>query len=215
MRADQASYSAGIAQDGDVTASGGLSSLCRPAIGIRLVVLACLAALAVVQACLLFVLPPPTPHPTAVEADGMRRSILAPTLNLDDWATESYNGDWGDDHVTAGAIVANCVRTDGTGWHFQIHQDNVTLLEGKKYTLLFDARADQPSGLWVEAVVDQGDFHDVGLHQHVNIGTAWRAYRMTFTAHKVIPGHILAPQFEMGEQVGTIRLANISLAMAN
>jgi hypothetical protein len=173
---------------------------------------AILAILAIVQVYVLFIGLPPTPGPTPQERDGLRKSILAPILDLDDWATESYNGAWGDEHVVNGAIVANCVRTDGTGWHFQIHQDNLTLQEGREYTLLFDARADRPSHMWIEAVVSQGDFHDVGLRQHVHVGTAWRPYIITFIASKTIPGHILAPQFEMGEQTGKIWLANISLA---
>ena len=138
-------------------------------------------------------------------------SVLHGPLDMDNWACEGYEGASGHVSMDNGIIAATCFRTDGTDWHYQIHQNGINLEEGKRYTIAFSARSDQSTSMWVEAIVDQADFHDIGMKRQISIGREWKTYTWTFTASGVIKNHILAPQFEVGHQPGTIWLANVRL----
>lgn len=168
--------------------------------------LALLLAAGYALAMLIAKAPPPP------DADALaHRSLLSPPLNVDSWACECYNGASGFVSVDNNVIVARCYNTDGTGWHFQIHQDNQNLTEGRRYTIEFAARSDEPTQMNVLGTIDRGDYHDIGMQRTVSIGRRWKLYRWSFVANSVLSHHLLAPQFNLGNRVGTIYLADVAL----
>ncbi len=84
------------------------------------------------------------------------------------------------------------------------------LQEGATYTLRFRARADRPRSMNLAGAITQPDYHNIGLAEKVPLTQKWRMYRYVFTAKNVAP-QIDVPLFLLGEEAGTVWLADVSL----
>jgi hypothetical protein len=84
------------------------------------------------------------------------------------------------------------------------------LQEGATYTLRFRARADRPRRMKLTGQIAQPDFHIIGLAEKVPLTQEWRTYRYVFTAKNVAPQNGV-PNFLLGQETGTVWLADVSL----
>jgi len=110
-----------------------------------------------------------------------------------------------------GKVLRLEVTALGTeNWHVQCYQTGVNLREGKSYVLAFWAKADRPRKLVVTSILDQADWHSLGLGSSVDLTTAWKKYVVPFVASHVVPNHGRV-SFCLGDALGTVNLANISL----
>jgi len=110
-----------------------------------------------------------------------------------------------------GKVLRLEVTALGTeNWHVQCYQAGVNLREGRSYLLSFWAKADRPRKLVVTAILDQADWHSLGLGSSVDLTAAWKKYMVPFVASHVVPNHGRV-SFCLGDALGTVNLANISL----
>ncbi len=109
-----------------------------------------------------------------------------------------------------GAQRVSITKTDGTGWHVQVHQTGLDLKSGDTYTVTFRAKADAPRPLPVGASVDQSDWHNVGLDATAALTTEWQTFKYVFAAHDAVPGHTRLA-FTLGGQTGTVWIDNLQI----
>jgi len=110
-----------------------------------------------------------------------------------------------------GKVLRLEVTALGTqNWHVQCYQTGVNLQEGKNYLLAFWAKADRSRKLAVSAILDNADWHSLGLGSSVDLTPAWKKYVVPFVASNVVPNHGRI-SFCLGDALGTVSLANISL----
>ena len=87
------------------------------------------------------------------------------------------------------SLRATVNSNSGPDWHVQIHVPGLTYEAGRAYTLRFRAKCSTPSSMLASAVLDEPDWHNVGLSQSVKVGPAWREYSVPFTATEPRPEH--------------------------
>jgi len=72
--------------------------------------------------------------------------------------------------------------TDDTGWHLQIRQSNLQIVEGQFYTLSFEAAAEQPRSISLNVMQHHDPWSGLGLYGTANLTTEWQTFTYTFTA---------------------------------
>jgi hypothetical protein len=123
----------------------------------------------------------------APTADAKSKNLLKPTNDPESWQLELTEGGKGEMKADGNAIVFTTTETDGTNWHVQAYQTGIDLKNGKDYVLKFKAKAPQASELLVLGLINQDDWHEVGLHEEIGSSDDFRPYEFVFTATDVVP----------------------------
>ena len=81
--------------------------------------------------------------------------------------------------------IFTVTEVSGTDWHVQAVQADLNLIEGKEYTLTFQAKADSARSIGINAMIDQDDWHPIGLSEEPFLGKEFDTYKFTFRAEGV------------------------------
>ena len=107
-------------------------------------------------------------------------------------------------------IDVHITKTDGTGWHVQVHQTGLDLHSGDTYNVTFRAKADAPRTVTLAAGLDQADWHLIGLSKSFDLTTDWKEFHAVFTAQNAVPGHSRLA-FTLGDSVGTVSIQDLQI----
>jgi hypothetical protein len=113
-----------------------------------------------------------------------------------------------------GAFRFDIGKVDGTEWHVQAYRVRTDLREGATYTLRFRARADRPLRIGVGLNQGEPPWHAASFSPAggVSLATGWRTYQYAFRAKDLGSRRgNRVPVFTLGQQVGTVWLADITL----
>ncbi len=105
--------------------------------------------------------------------------------------------------------------SDGTDFHVQLAYLGSVLQEGKTYVLSFKAKANPPRKMAVDGIANQGDYHNIGLFNAVDVGADFQIYTYKFVATGAGKIPLLCPQFLLGASAGSVTLSDVSLAAAD
>lgn len=108
------------------------------------------------------------------------------------------------------ALHLSGFQIDGTGWHLQLHQVGLDLVEGETYTVEFAARAASERTVGVNVRHDVDPWTNVGLDRSVRLTPDWQRFTMTFTSRGVRPQHSRL-SFTIGNDTADWWLADVSL----
>ncbi|MDD5327331.1 MAG: carbohydrate binding domain-containing protein [Phycisphaerae bacterium] len=72
--------------------------------------------------------------------------------------------------------------TDDAGWHLQVRQSNLQIVEGQFYTLSFEAAAEAPRSVSFNVMQHHDPWGNLGLNGTANLTTDWQSFTYTFTA---------------------------------
>jgi hypothetical protein len=100
-------------------------------------------------------------------------------------------------------------ETDGTNWHLQLNQRQLTLQKGMVYTVEFDAAAPAPRPLNVGVGQAHEPWGNLGLSQTFTLEPEWKTWRTSFTATDDDTNARIS--FAFGDDAGPFYLANVSL----
>lgn len=113
-------------------------------------------------------------------------NLLKPTNKSESWRFEQTDGGKGEMKVEGDAVKFSVKEIDGTDWHVQAVQTDLDLKEGKEYTLKFKAKASVSRSIGVHAMIDQEDWHQIGLGETAFLGKEYENQSFTFTASSVV-----------------------------
>ena len=154
------------------------------------------------------------PAPVSAESPNSA-NLLAPLMNAKQWHLQVFGKAKATLTRTADVLVLQTSVVDGTDYDAQLQALGPALQEGQTYTLHFQAKANAKRSLPVYALVNQGDYHGIGLREVAPLSTRWRTFEYTFLAKDLGDGRKwVCPQFTLGNAVGTVYLANVSLVPA-
>jgi hypothetical protein len=115
------------------------------------------------------------------------KNLLKATNDPDSWQLELTDGGKGEMKADGDAIVFTSTATDGTNWHVQVYQTGIDLKNGKDYVVKFKAKAPQASELLLMGLINQDDWHEIGLHEEIGSSDTFQPYEFIFTANDVVP----------------------------
>jgi hypothetical protein len=143
-------------------------------------------------------------------ADAKTKNLLKPTAEPDSWQLELTEDGKGDKKADGDAIVFNTTETDGTNWHVQAYQTGIDLKNGKDYVVRFKMRAPQANEILLMGIINQDDWHEVGLHEELGASDDFRPYEFVFTAADAVPGNNRIG-FILGADKGTVSVKDMTL----
>ena len=114
-----------------------------------------------------------------------KANLLKPTNKVDSWRFEQHEQGKGAAKAADDAIEFEVTTPGGEAWHVQAVQTGLDLKEGKEYTLSYKAKADPARTISVNAMIDQDDWHTIGLAEEVELTKDWKDYSSTFKAEGV------------------------------
>jgi hypothetical protein len=138
-------------------------------------------------------------------------NLLKPTNDVDSWLFE-LNGDGdGEIKVDGDAIVFNVTKTDDENWHVQAYQTEIPLKEGKDYVVKFKLKAPDASEILLLGLINEEDWHEIGLHETLGPSDDYEEYEFTFTATDVKDSNNRIG-FVLGGSKGTVSVKELSLS---
>lgn len=137
-------------------------------------------------------------------------NLLKPTNNLESWRVETHEEGKGTAKVEDDTIVFSTEKTTGTNWHFQAFQVDLDLKNGKEYVLTFEAKGEGGQAVGISAMIDQEDWHSIGVAEEIYLGKEFKKYEYKFTATETAPKKNRVG-FTLGNDKGNVSIKNMSL----
>ena len=140
------------------------------------------------------------------------KNLLAPTNKVESWRFEQHEQGKGAMKADGDAIALTTTETDGTEWHVQAGRPELDLKEGKEYSLSFKAKANGERAIQLNAMIDQDDWHSIGLQENVDLTKEWKDCQYTFKAEGVAPMKKNRITLVLGNEKGTVWVKEMVLA---
>jgi hypothetical protein len=138
------------------------------------------------------------------------KNLLKPTNKVESWRFEEHEGGKGNAKVDGDAIVFHVTKVTGTDWHVQAVQTDLDLKDGQEYTLKFKAKCESSCLIGVHAMIDQDDWHQIGLSEQVTLGKEYQEYKYNFRADGVIAKKNRI-SIVLGFETGTVSVKDMTL----
>jgi hypothetical protein len=122
---------------------------------------------------------------------GAGKELLRNAGEAASWVVQDTNGVTSKLERVEGGLRWSADRAGTELWHLQIFQTGLPLEDGKTYTVTLEARLGKGSQQDVEvsAMLDQADWHNVGLTKTAILGPDYRTFEWSFRAENVVQGH--------------------------
>ena len=157
------------------------------------------------------------------QAWGVREAVLGSEIldngdfmqGLKGWILERHGAAKADYRVTheapqgAPALRVDIAAVDGVGWHIQMNQPGLTLRKGEPYTLEFQARADTPRRIAVNAMQAHEPWKQHWTAE-TPVTTEWKTYKYTFQP-LADDDNARVTLSQLGERTGAVWFAAVSL----
>ena len=111
-----------------------------------------------------------------------------------------------------GQLVLDVTEPGSERWHVQLYRAGVPLVEGARYVLNADVRADPRRPALVLCVRDaDGKWQDAGFRVDVGLAGGYEEHEFTFTATNLGGGAARVPLLALGKERGRYHLKNVTL----
>lgn len=138
------------------------------------------------------------------------KNLLKPINKLDSWRFEKADGGDGSMKVEEDTIVFTTTKITGSDWHVQAVQTGLDLKDGQRYTLKFKVKADSSISIGVNAMIDQDDWHQVGLGEQIFVNKNWQDCEFTFQAENTVAKKNRI-SVVLGFDTGTVTIKDMTL----
>jgi hypothetical protein len=113
------------------------------------------------------------------------KNLLKPINKGESWRLEEHEGGKGTIKIEGETAVLASTKVTGTEWHVQAVITDIDLKEGQDYVLKLTAKADASCQLGVNAMIDEEDWHQVGLGEQITLGKTFETHEFRFRADGV------------------------------
>jgi hypothetical protein len=161
----------------------------------------------------------PASGPIGIEGDNGKfeyRNIriadgkLKPTNKVSSWSFE-LNGDGkGNTTETDEAITFTTMEAGAENWHVQAYQVALHLEEGATYTVAFEIQSPDEVNVFLQGIINEDDWHEIGLHEEIPCTQEYRMHEVTFTATDVVANNNRIG-FLLGGAKGSVSVKNMTL----
>jgi hypothetical protein len=147
--------------------------------------------------------------PVAVFAEEAK-NLLKPVNKAHSWRLETHEGAEASLKIADGAAAFDATKLTGTNWHIQVFQVDLDLQDGKYYTLKLKLTASQRRRLLLVATINTEDWHEIGLHEDLEVDKEVRTFEFTFRADGVVSKKNRIG-FVLGDEKGDLIVKEMSL----
>lgn len=138
------------------------------------------------------------------------KNLLKPTNKTENWRLEQHEGAKAEMKADDESIVFRSTTVGSAEWHIQAVQTGLDLKEGSTYVLKFKARSPDRVYISVNAMIDQDDWHQIGLHEEINLEKEYKDYSYEFQATGTVAKKNRI-SFVLGYGKGEVQVKDVSL----
>lgn len=138
------------------------------------------------------------------------KNLLKPANKEDSWRLEQVDGGKAELKIDEESAVFKVTSVDSTDWHVQAVQTGLDLKNGKSYVLKFSAKSPERVKIAVNAMIDQEDWHQIGLHEEIYLDKEFKEQSFEFQADGVAAAKNRI-SVVMGYEKGTVYIKNLTL----
>jgi hypothetical protein len=138
-------------------------------------------------------------------------NLLKPTNKVESWRFEQREQGKGTIKVDGDAICFEVTHPDGEAWHVQAVQTGLDLKDAREYVLTYKAKADPARPISVNAMIDEADWHTIGLAEEVQLTGDWKDYSHTFKAERPVENRKNRVSFILGGDKGKVWFKDVTL----
>ncbi len=138
-------------------------------------------------------------------------NLLKPTNKEDSWRLEQAGDAKAVMKIEEDSVVFRTTAIDSTDWHAQAVQTNLDLKDGKTYKIQFKAKSPEEVAITVNAMIDQDDWHQIGLNEEVQLRKEFKDFSFEFTASDTVAKKNRI-SFVLGNSKGIVYLKELSLS---
>ena len=111
-------------------------------------------------------------------------NLLKDPKKPESWRTETHETAKAKTTVDDESLKVEITTVDGTDWHVQLVNTGLDLKDGNQYVLKFKARADADRQVPINAMIDQDDWHQIGLSETADVTKDWKTFEYEFKAEQ-------------------------------
>ena len=137
-------------------------------------------------------------------------NLLKPTNKEDSWRLEQAGDAKAVMKIEEDSVVFRTTAIDSTDWHVQAVQTNLDLKDGKTYTIKFKAKSPEEVAITVNAMIDQDDWHQIGLNEEVQLRKEFKDFSFEFSASDTVAKKNRI-SFVLGNSKGIVYLKELTL----
>lgn len=137
-------------------------------------------------------------------------NLLKPTNKEGSWRLEKAGDTKSELKIEEDAVVFRTTVVDSTDWHVQAVQTNLDLKDQKDYVIKFKAKSPEEISITVNAMIDQEDWHQIGLNEEVQLKKEYNEFRFEFTANETVDKKNRI-SFVLGNSKGTVFIKELTL----
>ena len=145
----------------------------------------------------------------ALAAD--KKNLLKPANKVDSWRFEQHEQGKGTIKADGDAIALETTEAGGESWHVQAVMAGIGLTDGKEYEVKFKAKADPARSVSLNAMIDEDDWHTIGLTEEIELTKDWKDYAFTFKADGVAKENKNRLSFIIGGDKGKVWVKDMTL----
>ena len=138
------------------------------------------------------------------------KNLLKPVNKADSWRLEQHEGAQATLKISDDSAVFDATKLTGTNWHIQVFQTDLDLKEGGEYKLKLKLTASQRRKVLLVAMIDEEDWHEIGLHEDLEVDKEVRPLEFTFRATRVAAKKNRIG-FVMGDETGDLIVKEMTL----
>lgn len=138
------------------------------------------------------------------------KNLLKPANKTESWRLEQVEGGKAELKIDEDSAVFKVTGVDSTDWHVQAVQTGLDLKDGKTYVLKFKAKSPESIKIAVNSMIDQEDWHQIGLHEEFYLSKEFKEQIFEFQANGVVANKNRI-SFVLGYEKGTVYVKDVSL----
>ena len=145
----------------------------------------------------------------ALAAD--KPNLAKPGNKAESWRLEQHEGGKGNMKIDGDSAVFETIAVDSEGWHVQATMTGLDLKEGKEYVVTFKAKSEPARTIHFSAMIDQDDWHPIGLSEDIEMTKDWKDVKFTFKAEGIAPEKKNRVSFILGGEKGVVMVKELTI----
>lgn len=137
-------------------------------------------------------------------------NLLKPTNLKSSWTMESTGNGKGTMTADGEAMTFQTIETGDENWHVQAYQAGLSLEEGAQYGISFEIQSPEAATVLLQAMINQEDWHGIGLQEQVVAGASFKKHEFAFRATDIVKDNNRIG-FVLGNAKGQVSIRNMKL----
>ena len=135
-------------------------------------------------------------------------NLAKPTNVAESWYFETHESGAGEMVIDEEAVTFKTTKITDDAWHVQVYQHGFDFEEGARYRVSFAIKSDERVKVLCHAMINEDDWHEIGLHEEIYCRPEYQKQEFTFQAEQVKAANNRLG-FQLGYELGSVSVKDL------